>query len=298
MIEVDIEQSKVVFLEPLIGEDISLRLSDDRSSRSPSLSSSSSNATDTRRKRRIIILLIILLSFVLKLILLLSYWQDQAAAAAANDDTVGTDDDDDDDVTTFSPSGFKSPSSSPTFAPTLFNTTEPPTAASSIDTINDTTTITIDDGNISRLSRYEVLLNLLNDNNAILPGRYNDTAVIQAINFLAYEDVSIRVSFDSIPLTSLIERFAVVVFYYATSGNKSWNKQIRWLWSENHICDWYSRQLDIGIFCSNDSQQPIPTVEKLYIIENNLIGTMPPELSLLSNLKVLDLRKYKVIDCY
>ena len=143
---------------------------------------------------------------------------------------------------------------------------------------------------------FEILLNLLNDNNAILPGRYNDTAVIQAINFLAYEDVSIRVSFDSIPLTSLIERFAVVVFYYATSGNKSWNKQIRWLWSENHICDWYSRQLDIGIFC-NDSQ-PIPTVEKLYIIENNLIGTIPPELSLLSNLKVLDLRKYKVIDCY
>ena len=130
------------------------------------------------------------------------------------------------------------------------------------------------------------MLNLLNDNNAILPGRYNDTAVIQALNFLAYEDVSIRVSFDSIPLTSLIERFAVVVFYYATSGHKSWNKQIRWLWSENHICDWWSRNLEIGIFCDEETMS---TVEMLYIISNNLVGTIPPEIGNMNGLHYLDL---------
>ena len=312
MIEVDVEESKVVFLnlldEPLIspsqrgGGGGAERERERRGLGSGSTLSSSPSSFDirdviadgsgndfyrqeerqqSRRIKRCLLMLLLLLSLVLTLIFLFAYWQN--SKNASNDDV--------DPSTTFSPTITSSPSMSP--VPTTTTTT---TAASILPNGDDDNDGDDDSSSNSAsnpgtlLTRYDILYTLLYENNAILEGRYNDTCVVNALQFLAYHDLTM-LHFESIPITTVIERFAIVVFYYATTngGAEKWYKQLRWMWNDTHICNWYSRQFGVGVYCDVETHS---TVESLYIIENSLAGTIPPEISLLSNLKVLDLRKY------
>ncbi len=66
---------------------------------------------------------------------------------------------------------------------------------------------------------------------------------------------------------------ALVAFYNSTSG-PNWTDHTGWLQTDT-TCDWY------GIICTAN------TVTELELFENNLVGTIPPELGNLRNLQVL-----------
>lgn len=71
-----------------------------------------------------------------------------------------------------------------------------------------------------------------------------------------------------------IQRYALATMYYSTNGD-NWTNNAGWLGHGNE-CDWYST-LD-GASCSNGSM--------MYLHErsNNLAGTIPEEIGILSNL--------------
>jgi len=85
--------------------------------------------------------------------------------------------------------------------------------------------------------------------------------------------------------SNLVQRFVIALFYFATGGD-NWSQCSQTdlacvgtpLLSGVNECSWY------GIFCDGSSN----TIEIIYD-NNNLIGTLPPELSELQNLNVLSL---------
>jgi len=83
------------------------------------------------------------------------------------------------------------------------------------------------------------------------------------------------------------QRFALATLYYATSG-ENWNIQDYWLDHNASECVWYSRDSENinETYCSANNHM----IPKLSLSSNNLKGTIPLELSLLSNsLTLLDL---------
>lgn len=74
------------------------------------------------------------------------------------------------------------------------------------------------------------------------------------------------------------QRYALSVFYCETDG-KLWLQNDAWL-SDNHECDWFNGIGDDG--CDRNEELTI-----LRLPENQLEGTLPPELSLLTSLHEL-----------
>lgn len=74
----------------------------------------------------------------------------------------------------------------------------------------------------------------------------------------------------------LIERYALVHIYNSVGGD-DWTNNNQWL-SENHACGWY------GVTCSKDM-----LVTDLMLGNNGLIGYLPTDLSLLTNLFLISL---------
>lgn len=99
---------------------------------------------------------------------------------------------------------------------------------------------------------------------------------------------------DSYTSERLLQRFALATFYYATNPNhSSWTRDDHWLDYEISECEWYLTSHD-------DLFQRQPVVEetacnkdgfyvRLWLYNNNIAGTLPEELSLLSRLESLDL---------
>jgi hypothetical protein len=74
------------------------------------------------------------------------------------------------------------------------------------------------------------------------------------------------------------QRYALVVLYYATSGEKSWLKgEDTWLTPSLHECDWDA----VHIQCFTDTSR-LRRVSSLDLKSNRLVGTLPSELRLLS----------------
>ena len=94
-------------------------------------------------------------------------------------------------------------------------------------------------------------------------------------------------SLASLPYSDmrLVQRFALATLYYATKGI-GWKYQRFWL-SRVHECQWFSS----GDPNAAQSPPPICSSEdeytRLVLQENRLIGTLPPEIGLLTNLEVL-----------
>jgi hypothetical protein len=70
-----------------------------------------------------------------------------------------------------------------------------------------------------------------------------------------------------------IQRYALATLFYSTNGT-SWDKKDEWM-SNSNECLWYNGGSSV---CSNGS------VDTLSLSSNNLVGTIPNELALLSNL--------------
>lgn len=96
------------------------------------------------------------------------------------------------------------------------------------------------------------------------------------------------------------QRFALAVLYYSTTIVDSWVNSSSWLSYGIHECDWYQ---DIGLLeeLGLDSPCQVASDVEMYSMEeyreyiavllpnNGLQGTIPPELALLSELRVVDL---------
>jgi len=89
------------------------------------------------------------------------------------------------------------------------------------------------------------------------------------------------------PTQTVLERYVLAVLYYSTSG-PSWAEQL--LSSGEDICTWNyetERNTTFGILCKDDEG----VVDSLALWKNNLRGTIPWEIVLLSDLRSLNVRE-------
>ena len=127
----------------------------------------------------------------------------------------------------------------------------------------------------------------------------------QAFQWLLADDINLPIVSD-LSEERLKQRFALATLYFATKGD-GWVVNRNWLNYSVHECDWYVKpdfaergSLSIvtpsflaGFFPEPD---PIPSacgkhglLQHLWLDQNNLDGTIPEELYLLTNLKSLSL---------
>jgi hypothetical protein len=92
-----------------------------------------------------------------------------------------------------------------------------------------------------------------------------------ALNWLG-----INVNLNSYSNATKIQRYALATLFYSTNGN-SWYGKNKWMSNEDE-CHWYNSASSL---CTRGS------VETLHLESNNLVGTIPNELALLSNLSKL-----------
>jgi hypothetical protein len=101
-----------------------------------------------------------------------------------------------------------------------------------------------------------------------------------ALNWAAFEDGA------RVPLSDtsrLITRYVLAVLYYSTEGS-GWVDSANFL-SSSHECDWRSVVTSLGVDC--DSQRHLLSVN---LPNNKVFGTIPREISLLTDLSRLILR--------
>ena len=76
-----------------------------------------------------------------------------------------------------------------------------------------------------------------------------------------------------------IQRYALAVFYYSTNGD-NWSNNTGWLNNENE-CDWYI-QPNNNTLCASGDVVNLDFIDEDTRTDNNLDGTLPNELALLS----------------
>jgi len=86
---------------------------------------------------------------------------------------------------------------------------------------------------------------------------------------------------DNLSASRVRQRYALVVLYCELDG-ENWIRKGHWL-TENHECDWFT---DGNILCGLSEQ-----VQIVRLVKNNLTGTIPPDVALLSDLWALTLSR-------
>lgn len=113
--------------------------------------------------------------------------------------------------------------------------------------------------------------------------------------------------FDTLPTWRRLQRFAMACLYYATTTDMNvndvnndttattmlWNNHTGWLDYDQHECQWFQHEDNSEVNANNcgDDMQ----LKRLDLTENNLGGTLPPELSLLTELKVLNFEDNQIM---
>jgi hypothetical protein len=116
-------------------------------------------------------------------------------------------------------------------------------------------------------------LQSLPNNVSFYKGKANDTTQaheVRAMSWLLYDDP--RKQLDGVEF-----RYSLAALYYAWVGS-NWTNGTNWL-TGLVACDWFGVECDIA---TGD-------ITELYLAYNHLVGTIPDELSLLTNLVSLDL---------
>ncbi|CAB9502853.1 leucine rich repeat [Seminavis robusta] len=119
----------------------------------------------------------------------------------------------------------------------------------------------------------------------------------------AYEWIMNDPNRSSYPDWKVLQRFALAAIYYSTGGEE-WNLQKDWLSYTVDECSWYFRSLVGGVedfFLFEETAEMTSEVEHVHsacsddgqylhlvFTENNMYGTLPPELSMLDSLKILE----------
>ena len=101
-----------------------------------------------------------------------------------------------------------------------------------------------------------------------------NSAQSQALDWLHSDPIAMSTNRTS---ETLLQRYVLSVLYFATSGSG-------WLWpylSSDDVCTWNLGSNDTGVFCDTDGE----SVDRIEMSYNNLRGTIPWELVLLTNLQ-------------
>ena len=77
----------------------------------------------------------------------------------------------------------------------------------------------------------------------------------------------------------LVQRYALATLYFSTGG-PSWNKKGTWL-TDVDECLWFSSE-DGEAVCTNEA------INQINLHNNNMLGSLPPELGLLSKIQLFD----------
>lgn len=188
-------------------------------------------------------------------------------------------------VPTLAPS--ERPSSSPTASPQPVGPTPAPMESTSAPTSAPTTFefravpgfAKIKDASIDYdFSEYDDITSLRN--------KFYDTQAspqARAASWSIYLDTQTPVASPS-----FVERYALCVLYFTTQGN-GWTDKTNWLSPSSNVCDWY------GVECTTtddpNDEDFFPRVEELNLFKNNLVNSLPFELSKLKSLKTLRLSR-------
>jgi hypothetical protein len=94
---------------------------------------------------------------------------------------------------------------------------------------------------------------------------------------------------DAVALQRLVQTHVLVTVYYSTGGEEAWTDATGWLDRSAHECAWR------GVVCSTSgstsnaaaAEAAAHTMTLLEMADMGLVGTLPPELHLLSNLSEL-----------
>jgi Leucine-rich repeat (LRR) protein len=97
---------------------------------------------------------------------------------------------------------------------------------------------------------------------------------------VAYTWLMASPSAETLPDERLVQRYALATIYYSTEG-AAWNIQGSWL-TEADECFWYTSE-DGGPVCTDGK------IDIFDLDNNNLVGTIPPELALLTSIRFIDL---------
>jgi len=110
----------------------------------------------------------------------------------------------------------------------------------------------------------------------------------KALSWLAEVDGSNVTTSDNPDSSRIIQRCAAATMYFATGGEFHWNDQLHFL-SDDHECSWNNPNSAKGIFCNTIDEEsgatPLSTtITSMSLPYNNLAGSVPKEIGLLSSL--------------
>jgi len=104
----------------------------------------------------------------------------------------------------------------------------------------------------------------------------------RALNWVALDDTRLV----DISSNVLLQRYALAVLFYSTSGSSSWISKENWL-TYDYECTWY------GIECSD--RGGVQRVTHLKLSENNLAGALPKEIGSFGFLTIFEMWKNKIV---
>ena len=178
------------------------------------------------------------------------------------------------DVTSSSksaPAPTPTPTPAPTTPATKTATTDIPTTPTTPTTTTPTTTRTTSP--TTPLQR-ESIISLIQSRSASTSFSDSSSPQSQSLDWILSDPFSL----DGLSDDRFVQRFALATLWYSTNGT-TWDHD-GWVESKNE-CDWGSD----GFVCSQDS-----VVEELDLSDDNLSGSVPIELGLLTQLRQLVLR--------
>lgn len=117
---------------------------------------------------------------------------------------------------------------------------------------------------------------------SVWPSLEDDFVGFRTPQYFALEWLANNANYEDYSDDQLVQRFALATFYFSTSGER-WRNNTLWL-SDEDECSWYSSGSVSP--CNQDG-----FYTSLDLDLNDLSGTIPAELGLLSNLSQLDLSK-------
>jgi Leucine-rich repeat (LRR) protein len=176
--------------------------------------------------------------------------------------------------TGMAPSPFNTTASTVTLAPSAFPLTLSPTTASM--TIQPTTTLAphTPRPTTTAFNKYLQLYNLI-----VAASPMNSTGILDIGTPQNLAFVSIQANASTLSNARLLQRYALRVFYYSTNGPTHWINQSGWNTTDDE-CTWYSSStVNSSMVC--DSNKALQVLE---FDANNLTGTLPDELSMLTGL--------------
>jgi hypothetical protein len=86
---------------------------------------------------------------------------------------------------------------------------------------------------------------------------------------------------ETYSLSRRLERFSLATFFFSTGGDRRWRSNSSWL-SDDDECSWYSGNNESSV-CGSEGYK------ELILGDNDLRGTLPLEVALLSSLEVLEM---------